>query len=182
MSDKDKIKNASNNMIDLMSKFGKQFLSEAIDQGEPLIDLINNLTKGDTEERNCDNNDNIFTESKNKRIQVNESITFIGGDNIYSEIVETDSSFTLLFILYGVNRQDFILEKNDTSLEVFCKTSISDSRIMGFKYKDREIKFNLKFTFDIQCLNILAELKDGLLKIDIEKPGNDTDDDLITIV
>ena len=26
MSDKDKIKNASNNMIDLMSKFGKQFL------------------------------------------------------------------------------------------------------------------------------------------------------------
>ena len=30
MSDKDKIKNASNNMIDLMSKFGKQFLSEAM--------------------------------------------------------------------------------------------------------------------------------------------------------
>ena len=74
------------------------------------------------------------------------------------------------------------MEKNDTSLEVFCKTSISDSRIMGFKYKDREIKFNLKFNFDIQCLNILAELKDGLLKIDIEKPSNDTDDDLITIV
>ena len=81
MSDKDKIKNASNNMIDLMSKFGKQFLSEAIDQGEPLIDLINSITKGGAEERKCDNNDNIFTESKNKRIQVNESITFIG-DNM----------------------------------------------------------------------------------------------------
>ena len=53
---------------------------------------------------------------------------------------------------------------------------------MGFKYKDREIKFNLKFSFDIQCLNILAELQDGLLKIDIEKPSNDTDDDLITAV
>jgi len=191
MSDKDKIKNASNNMIDLMSKFGKQFLSEAIDQGEPLIDLINNLTKGDPKERkgdsndsnySNDSNDNFFTESKNKRIQVNESITFIGPDHIFNDIVETDSSFTLLFILYGVNRQDFILEKNDTSIEVFCKTSISDSRIMGFKYKDREIKFNLKFSFDIQCLNILAELRDGLLKIDIEKPDNDTDDDLITIV
>ena len=45
---------------------------------------------------------NIFTESKNKRIQVNESITFIGQDNIYSEIVETDSSYTLLFILTKV--------------------------------------------------------------------------------
>ena len=138
MSDKDKIKNASNNMIDLMFKFGKQFLSEAIDQGEPLIDLINNLTKGSNEEKNCDNNDNIFTESKNKRIRVNESITFIGGDNIYSEIVETDSSFTLLFILYGVNRQDFILKKTILQLKYSVKQVFPILQIMGFKYKDRE--------------------------------------------
>ena len=56
MSDKDRIKNASHNVIDLMSKFGKQFLSEAIDQGEPIIDLINNITKSNEEETKNSNN------------------------------------------------------------------------------------------------------------------------------
>ena len=178
MSDKDRIKNASHNVIDLMSKFGKQFLSEAIDQGEPIIDLINNITKSNEEETKNSNN----LKKKGAWLDINECISYNGPENVVHELIETDSSYTILFILYGVNRQDFILEKNDNSLEVFCKTSISDSRILGFKYKEREIKFNVKFNFDIQCLNILAELKDGLLKIDIEKPHEDTDDDLITIV
>ena len=56
MSDKDRIKNASHNVIDLMSKFGKQFLSEATDQGEPIIDLINNITKSNEEETKNSNN------------------------------------------------------------------------------------------------------------------------------
>lgn len=178
MSDKDKIKNASNNVIDLMSKFGKQFLSEAIDQGEPIIDLIHTFAKG---ERNCQESDNKYDFPKSTKFSVNDVISYLGPDNVFKDIIENDNSFILLFILPGVNRQDLILEKNDTSLEVLCKTSICDTKLSGFTYKENEIGFILKFKFRIDCLNILAELKDGLLKLDIEKPNSDTDDDLITI-
>ena len=190
MSDKDKIKNASHNVIDLMSKFGKQFLSEAIDQGEPILDLFNNLAKGEAKgdpkgETRCETkkgkNDNLVVH-RVKDLQINDLIRYDGPENIFKDLVETDTSYTVLFNLPGVNRQDFILEKNDTSLEIFCKTSIADSRILGFKYKEREIRFTLKIKFAIECLNILAELKDGLLKIDIEKSHQETDDELITLV
>lgn len=178
MSDKDKIKNASNNVIDLMSKFGKQFLSEAIDQGEPIIDLIHTFAKG---ESTCKEPDDTNDFPKGDKFSVNDVISYLGPDNVFKDIIENDSSFILLFILPGVNRQDLILEKNDTSLEVLCKTSICDTKISGFKYKEDKIGFILKFKFRIECLNILAELKDGLLKLDIEKPRPDTDDELISI-
>jgi HSP20 family molecular chaperone IbpA len=179
MSDKDKIKNASNNVIDLMSKFGKQFLSEAIDHGEPIIDLIHTFANGESKARDTDDKCNF---PKSDKVIINDDIIYLGPDNVFKDIVENERSFTVLFTLAGVNRQDLILEKNDTSLEVLCKTSISNSRILGFKYKEDKVEFILKFTFRIESLNILAELKDGLLKIDIEKPHSDTDDELITLV
>ena len=45
MTDKDKLKNASKNVIDIMSTLGKQFVEEALDQGEPILNMFNELTK-----------------------------------------------------------------------------------------------------------------------------------------
>jgi HSP20 family molecular chaperone IbpA len=177
MSDREKFKNASNNVIDIMSNLGKQFVDEALEQGEPIWNILSQLSKP---ERESETKTNIF--NKDKWIVVNEMIKYHGEAGIYSEVIEDKTAFTILFILPGVNKQDFILEKNDTSLAIFCKTSISDSRISEFKYPEREIKFTLKFNYDIQCHNILAELRDGLLKINVEKPFQNTDDELITLV
>ena len=45
MTDKDKLKNASKNVIDIMSTLGKQFVEEALDQGEPILNMFTELTK-----------------------------------------------------------------------------------------------------------------------------------------
>lgn len=185
MSDKEKIKNASNNVIDIMSTLGKQFVEEALEHGEPILNIFNKLANPDLSGENNDpkkRETNIF--NKDKWITVNDAIKYHGEEGIYCEVFEYTTSYTLLFKLPGVHKQDLIVEKNNDSVEIFCKTSIGDSRIPDFKYKDREIKFNLKLNYDIQCQNVLAELKDGLLKLNIEKPlvPENKEDEIITVV
>tara|TARA_Y100000389_G_C17443400_1_gene510065 strand:+ start:1299 stop:1832 length:534 start_codon:yes stop_codon:yes gene_type:complete len=177
MPDKEKIKDASNNAVDFISKLGKQFLNEAIEHGEPILDLLNQLSEGKDKSKSAES---IFNLTEN--ISINKLISYTGTKGIYHALVEDKTGFTLLFLVPGVNKLDLVLEKNDDSVEVFCKTSIGDSRIQGFRYKEKEIKFNLKFTYDIQCHNVLAELKDGLLKINLEKPFSKDDDEIITVV
>ena len=58
MSEKEKIKTASNNVIDIMSTLGKQFIDEAIEQGEPILNIISQLSK--KEEPCKETEDNIF--------------------------------------------------------------------------------------------------------------------------
>ena len=180
MPDKEKIKDASNNAVDFISKLGKQFLNEAIEHGEPILDLLNQLSEGKDKSKSAESADNIFNLTEN--ISINKLISYTGTKGIYHQVVEDKTGFTLLFLVPGVNKLDLVLEKNDDSVEVFCKTSIGDSRIQGFKYKEKEIKFYLKFNYDIQCHNVLAELKDGLLKINLEKPFGKDDDEIITVV
>jgi HSP20 family molecular chaperone IbpA len=182
MSEKEKIKTASNNVIDIMSTLGKQFVEEAIEHGEPIFNIINQLAK--KEEPNKDNSDNSYN-IFNKAIchKINDNITYNGEKDIYSEVFEYSESTVILFKLPGVNKQDLILEKKVNDLDIFCKTSIGDTRMPDFKYKDREIKFNLKINYNIQIYNIMAELKDGILKLSIEKPEKtDEKEEIITVV
>ena len=183
MTDKDKLKNASKNVIDIMSTLGKQFVEEALDQGEPILNMFNELTKNASSASSAAKGETNFF-NKDKWINVHSLIKYYGEDGFFQEIYEDSGSFTLLFKLCGVNKQDLIVEKNDNSIEIFCKTSIAESRIYNFKYKDREIEFKLKFDFDIQQQNILAELRDGLLKINVEKPivEDSSKDEIITVV
>ena len=189
MSEREKIKNVSNNVIDIMSTLGKQFVEEALEQGEPILNIINKLTNPDLSRENNEQKEketkretNIF--NKDKWLTVNDAIKYYGEEGIYSDVFEYTTSYTLLFKLPGVHKQDLIVEKNNDSVEIFCKTSIGDSRIPEFKYKDREIRFSLKLNYDIQCQNVLAELKDGLLKLNIEKPlePENKEDEIITVV
>ena len=183
MTDKDKLKNASKNVIDIMSTLGKQFVEEALDQGEPILNMFNELTKNASSASSAAQGETNFF-NKDKWISVHSLIKYYGEDGIFQEIYEDQGSFTLLFKLCGVNKQDLIVEKNDNSIEIFCKTSIAESRIYNFKYTDCEIKFKLKFDFDIQQQNILAELRDGLLKINVDKPieEDSSKDEIITVV
>jgi HSP20 family molecular chaperone IbpA len=179
MSEKEKIKTASNNVIDIMSTLGKQFIDEAIEQGEPILNIISQLSK--KEEPCKETEDNIF----NKDIchKINDNITYYGEKYIYSEVFEYKESSVILFKLPGVNKQDLILEKKVNDLDIFCKTSIGDTRVPDLKYKDREIQFKLKIDFNIQIYNIMAELKDGMLKLSIEKPEKTDDkEEIITVV
>ena len=53
---------------------------------------------------------NIF--NKYKWITVNDAIKYYGEGGIYCEVFEYTNSYTLLFKLPGVHKQDLILEKN----------------------------------------------------------------------
>ena len=183
MSEKEKIKTASNNVIDIMSTLGKQFVEEALEHGEPIFNIINQLAKKEEPSKdNSDNSDNIF--NKDVCHKINGNITYYGEKDIYSEVYEYTASTVILFKLPGVNKQDLILEKKIYELDIFCKTSIGDTRMPDFKYNDREIKFRLKIDYNIQIYNVMAELKDGILKLSIEKPekSDDENEQIITVV
>ncbi len=189
MTDREGLKKASKNVIDIMSNLGKQFVEEAIVHGEPILDMLDKLTselpeskKDNVAEPRNESETNIF--NKNQKIKVNDEIQYFGDRDIYSELIESQSGYTLLFKLHGVNRQDLVAEKGDNSIEIFCKTSINESRIPEFKYKDKQIKFTLKTKFSVEFQNITVELKDGLLKLNIEKPVeiDSKADEIITVV
>ena len=167
-NDREKLKIASENAINMMSKFGKQFVNEAFEHSEPFFDILNSVKNDLT---------NVNNEKK-----VNKHITVTGDTSLFSKCIDNDANYVLIFYLPGVNKKDLNVEKQENLIQINCKTSIGDSNQVNVTYDEREYDFCLDISFNIDNNNILAELKDGCLKIKLDKPVVNSKKDSVPII
>ena len=157
-NDREKFKIASENAINMMSKFGKQFVSEALDNSAPFFDILNSVK-----------NDLTNVTNVNNEKKINKYMTLLGDTSQFSKCIEDSEKYVLIFNLPGVDKKDLNVEKQENLIKINCKTSIGDSNKINVKCDEREYDFWLDINFNIDNSNILAELKDGCLKIKLDK-------------
>ncbi len=167
-NDREKFKIASENAINMMSKFGKQFVSEAIEHSEPFFDILNSVK-------------NDLTDVNNEK-KINKYITLLGDTLQFSKCIEDSEKYVLIFNLPGVNKKDLNVEKQENLIQINCKTSIGDSNKIHIICDEQEYDFCLDINFNIDNSNILAELKDGCLKINLDKPVGKGKKDSVPII
>ena len=170
-NDREKFKIASENAINMMSKFGKQFVNEALEHSEPFFDILNNVKNDLT------NVNNVNNEKK-----INKHITILGDTSPFSKCIGNSENYVLIFNLPGVNKKDLNVEKQENLIQINCKTSIGDSNNVNVTYDEKEYDFWLDINFNIDNSNILAELKDGCLKIKLDKPIVNKKKDSVPII
>lgn len=167
-NNREKFKIASENAINMMSKFGKQFVSEAIEHSEPFFDILNSVK-------------NDLTDVNNEK-KINKYITLLGDTSQFSKCIEDSEKYVLIFNLPGVDKKDLNVEKQENLIKINCKTSIGDSNKIHVICHEQEYDFWLDINFNIDNNNILAELKDGCLKIKLDKPVGKGKKDSIPII